>query len=569
MLYKRPQTRDVWPFCRRHDTAVNSEMVWWAPYTSSATRRNLNTGRDFSASPNDDSSYPSPEFFNPSDFPTFPESPWDDGLTTPALGVGAGMTPDIYTSPALMSFGDDFDSMPSLFDNLASEDCGINANSVPTSQSPPPPGSAANASTNMNLAVDLDTVHAIAAVNNPVPSSSPFPLHAQPAQPPRGQAQPPLNIKHYLPIYLRKPHAASTPLGSIVSSTQGRQRSVACGFDQTSRKVASDAVMLAQKLEQILQSHRPSTRACLCFSLGPQASVPQAALLKPLPSDFDLFREVDFVLNEIRRCYAELDKFWTEEIRRAAKALETRRVDPDDAKRWRDFKQALSKPLPNKAAVSGAHLNYQVLRSSIRPPALRSVIDPSQGPNLGAIASVLSPALATLEKTLQRVRASASIAFSPKNFALALRVGCGSTQNKEPCLTFFRRCISFAETIAASSAAFMTHPTFFHVRTSNNLQERVTALRTEAVDVSAESATLFQVPVLQRGTTHELNTLLEHVSSWIVFVDGLPNVPPGEFSVGSLHDLADAWEKGRASVRKMLAALTDDPLNGYAAKPSP
>jgi hypothetical protein len=66
-----------------------------------------------------------------------------------------------------------------------------------------------------------------------------------------------------------------------------------------------------------------------------------SALREPIPADFDLFREVDFVLNAIRRCYMELDKFWTEEIRRAAKALETRRVDPDDAKRWRDFKASL------------------------------------------------------------------------------------------------------------------------------------------------------------------------------------------------------------------------------------
>jgi hypothetical protein len=90
------------------------------------------------------------------------------------------------------------------------------------------------------------------------------------------------------------------------------------------------------------------------------------------------------VLNAIRRCYTELDKFWTEEIRRAAKALETRRVDPEDAKRWRDFKASLEHTtkswkvcphafalcreqtndecyrLPDKAVVPGAYLNYQV-----------------------------------------------------------------------------------------------------------------------------------------------------------------------------------------------------------------
>jgi hypothetical protein len=64
---------------------------------------------------------------------------------------------------------------------------------------------------------------------------------------------------------------------------------------------------------------------------------------------------------------------------------------------------------------------------------------------------------------------------------------------------------------------------------------------------------------LQGGTTHELNSLLENVSSWIVFADGCPDVPLGGFSVRLLHDLADAWEKERASVRKVLAALSDNP----------
>jgi len=61
----------------------------------------------------------SPDLFDPSDFLTSPVSPWDDLLTTPALDADVGMTPDIFTSPALVSFGDDFDNMPSLFGNTA------------------------------------------------------------------------------------------------------------------------------------------------------------------------------------------------------------------------------------------------------------------------------------------------------------------------------------------------------------------------------------------------------------------------------------------------------------------
>jgi hypothetical protein len=57
----------------------------------------------------------SPAFFNPSSFLTSPVSPWeDDLLTTPAF-EDMGMTPDIFTSPALTDFGGDHDHMPSLF----------------------------------------------------------------------------------------------------------------------------------------------------------------------------------------------------------------------------------------------------------------------------------------------------------------------------------------------------------------------------------------------------------------------------------------------------------------------
>ncbi|KAI9443319.1 hypothetical protein H4582DRAFT_1808112 [Lactarius indigo] len=62
----------------------------------------------------------SPDFFNPSSFLTSPVSPWeDDLLTTPAFDAEMGMTPDIFTSPALTDFGGEFggdhDHMPSLF----------------------------------------------------------------------------------------------------------------------------------------------------------------------------------------------------------------------------------------------------------------------------------------------------------------------------------------------------------------------------------------------------------------------------------------------------------------------
>ena len=87
------------------------------------------------------SSSVSPDLFNPSDFLTSPVSPWDELLTTPALDGDVGMTPDIYTSPALMSFGDDFDNMPSLFGSAAFDGYDVKAmagSSLPPSDLPLP-----------------------------------------------------------------------------------------------------------------------------------------------------------------------------------------------------------------------------------------------------------------------------------------------------------------------------------------------------------------------------------------------------------------------------------------------
>lgn len=67
----------------------------------------------------------SPELFNPSSFLTSPVSPWeDDFLTTPAFEADMGMTPDIFTSPALIDFGGDHGHMPSLFNHTGYEDFG-------------------------------------------------------------------------------------------------------------------------------------------------------------------------------------------------------------------------------------------------------------------------------------------------------------------------------------------------------------------------------------------------------------------------------------------------------------
>jgi hypothetical protein len=80
-----------------------------------------------------------------------------------------------------------------------------------------------------------------------------------------------------------------------------------------------------------------------------------SALPRPLPEDHALFREVDSVLAEIKQCYTELYKFWTEEISRAMEAFEKRRVNTTDFDRWRNFHANL------KQTIESWKVQYDVL----------------------------------------------------------------------------------------------------------------------------------------------------------------------------------------------------------------
>lgn len=108
------------------------------------------------------------------------------------------------------------------------------------------------------------------------------------------------------------------------------------------------------------------------------------------------------------------------------------------------------------------------------------------------MASSLSPALGKLEKSLQKIRESASVEFSRKSLARVLQVNLGSAQNSERCLNFFRRCVDFGEILVASSTSFTPYHTFPRVRASSDLQGRIGSLGAEAADPLAEDATRFQ-----------------------------------------------------------------------------
>ncbi|KAH9992234.1 hypothetical protein BJV74DRAFT_835049 [Russula compacta] len=106
--------------------------------------------------------------------------------------------------------------------------------------------------------------------------------------------------------------------------------------------------MLEKRLDMAKTLHRHAIdlrRSCESGTVNTIRDVSATVLSQPLPEDFDLFSEVDFVLSQIQHCYMELDKFWIEEIRRAVKALKMRRVDPMDFERWKGFHASLERTI--------------------------------------------------------------------------------------------------------------------------------------------------------------------------------------------------------------------------------
>jgi hypothetical protein len=243
-----------------------------------------------------------------------------------------------------------------------------------------------------------------------------------------------------------------------------------------------------------------------------------SALKQLLPAESDLFREVEFVLGEIRRCYKELDKFWKEEICRADTAFRTRRVDPGDVERWRNFKAGLEQAIEswkvwfrsipldgeqtnsfrliNKVTIFGIYstITIQVPPFVRLPFNIAVVIYLRQGGDLGAIASSLFPAMNTLKGWLQRIHESASVECSNMSLAPILRAELGLAQNNKQCFRFFRRCVEFGEMVAGSANALISHLAFSRVRAPNGLLEGAMALGTEAPDISVENDAPSQGP---------------------------------------------------------------------------
>ena len=219
------------------------------------------------------------------------------------------------------------------------------------------------------------------------------------------------------------------------------------------------------------------------------------------------------MLGEISRCYEELHKFWKEEICRADAALRTRRVDPDDVERWRNFKASLQQTteswkvwfrsipvdgklthsfrLITKVTVFGVH-SVQIPPFVHLPFHTCVVIYVTQGGDLGAIASSLFPALDILKRKLQEIHDSPFVGSLKVDLTPILRAEYELGQNNNMCFTFFSRCVEFGEMVATSPADLINHVAFSLVKGSTDLLEGAMALGTEATDVLTENDPLCQ-----------------------------------------------------------------------------
>ena len=74
---------------------------------------------------------------------------------------------------------------------------------------------------------------------------------------------------------------------------------------------------------------------------------------------------MELVLTEIRQCYIESDKFWTEEISRSIEALRMRRVDPTDFERWENFHANLKQTIESRNVPHGffCAVHYQLIKT--------------------------------------------------------------------------------------------------------------------------------------------------------------------------------------------------------------
>lgn len=316
------------------------------------------------------------------------------------------------------------------------------------------------------------------------------------------------------------------------------------------------AETLRQQAVELRRSYESGT-------VSTMSDVRTTALSQPLPEDFDLFSEVDFVLCQVLQCYVEMDKFWREEICHAAKALERRRVDPSDVERWKNFHASLKETIDSWKSRPPSGSSETICRNDPRA---------STGANIGEIASSLSSAMGSLEEALKLIHSSASLEYtSYSGLSLVLRVQFAFTRNSDLCLAFLRRCVDYQDFLAALYNSPNTWHAPCRVVAPHDLCGRAMRPAFETTSGSTENAdgvegsrkfraAYKQALSLEQKTILELNTLLGNLASWVVATDALRDEsPPTIVTLRQLRELSHAWAIARDSVRAALVSLTSEP----------
>ncbi|KAF8486068.1 hypothetical protein DFH94DRAFT_166762 [Russula ochroleuca] len=328
---------------------------------------------------------------------------------------------------------------------------------------------------------------------------------------------------------------------------------------------------LEERLETAKKLRREAVDLQILYESGTVATMKNfraTALPRPLPEDDALFSEVDLVLTEIRQCYMELDKFWTEEISRAIEALKMRRVDPTDFERWKSFHVNLKQTIEswkNELPSGGAQI----------PPCNNT--SSSKDADIGAIASSMSSVMGSLTSALECVTSSNSLKYLPSGTAIGRssmqRVYVAFVSNNDLCFSFLQKCADYGEKAIGWRLPPIASPTSLRVMASHDLRERTMRcmrLRSKMTHVSVENAASVQgsrkftaaynkALSLEKKTTSGLNILIEKISSWVVVTDGHGLSDDVHPDVISLEQVRELWEKAGYSVRAALAILKNEP----------
>ncbi|KAI0287092.1 hypothetical protein BC826DRAFT_1108726 [Russula brevipes] len=313
------------------------------------------------------------------------------------------------------------------------------------------------------------------------------------------------------------------------------------------------AKSLRKQAVDLRKSYEVGTLDCI-------KEVRHTVLSQPLPQETDLFSEMDIILNEIRRCYIEMDKFWVEELRRVTKAFKDRRVDPEDIDRWKNIKESLTQTI--------AGLEKTSTDSGVTP---RPNIRPStQVQDLGPVASSLSDAAKAAHRALKTARlgASAEVFLKPVHYSVMLRAECNLLENRGSCVDFLRECIRYGKTVVMTCVAFVPYSPFSRSRASQDLSDDAARLKTERTEDSSEATVLSRdmrkfnsIYKKSLSSLHkmdrQLETLISCIDVWVTGLDGYSTFPA--FDIKHLQGQSRVWVKKRDAIRNILAALLVPP----------